>query len=308
MTGQDGPDTSESARGAGGLDSGLGSGPAGSDGSDGSDGETGGVEPVPSAAATVFGARLPLAVRYSELLATAGVERGLIGPRETGRLWERHLLNCAVLAEAIPAAAPDAAGSPGHPPEVVDVGSGAGLPGIPLALARPDLRVTLLEPMDRRCRFLGEVVAQLGLDEQVTVVRGRAPDFADLPPRRVFDVSVARAVAPLAQLGAVLLPMTRPGGVMLALRGSRILEELQAARSDLDSQGWREVDVVTCGAGLVEEPTRLLRAVRSRSSARGDGGRGRRGADDRQARRATQQRRAREGTPDRPARGRSRST
>ncbi|CUU57314.1 16S rRNA (guanine527-N7)-methyltransferase [Parafrankia irregularis] len=265
------------------------------------------IEVVPDAATRVFGDRLDLAVQYAELLATAGVERGLIGPRETGRLWSRHLLNSAVLAEAVPTAA-ELPGPSGRVPEVVDVGSGAGLPGVPLALARPDLRVTLLEPMERRCRFLSEVVAQLGLEEQIEVVRGRAPDLAQRPPHRDFDVSVARAVAPLGRLGAVLLPMTRSGGVMLALRGSRILEELQAARSDLDSQGWREVDVVTCGADLVEEPTRVLRATRTVAAARGDGGRGRRGTDDRQARRATQPRRVREGTPDRPARGRSRST
>ncbi|WP_018504091.1 16S rRNA (guanine(527)-N(7))-methyltransferase RsmG [Parafrankia discariae] len=294
-----------------------------------SEGPAGTAEVVPDAARTVFGDRLGLAVRYAELLSTAGVERGLIGPRETGRLWERHLLNSAVLAEAIPtwpfspgstssspgstppgsdSAASGSAGSGEPALEVVDVGSGAGLPGIPLALARPDLRVTLLEPMERRCRFLAEAVAELGLAGQVEVVRGRAPDVSELPPHRTFDVTVARAVAPLGRLGAVLLPITRPGGVMLALRGSRILEELQAARSDLDSLGWREVNVMTCGAGLVDEPTRVLRAMRSPQSTQGDGGRGRRGADDRQARRTTQPRRPREGTRDRPARGRSRST
>ncbi|ABW16653.1 methyltransferase GidB [Parafrankia sp. EAN1pec] len=272
-----------------------------------SEGPTDAAEVVPDAAQTVFGDRFGLAVRYVEMLSTAGVERGLIGPRETGRLWERHLLNSAVLAEAVPtrSASP---GSDEAALEVVDVGSGAGLPGIPLALARPDLRVTLLEPMERRCRFLAEAVAELGLAGQVEVVRGRAPDVAELPPHRTFDVTVARAVAPLGRLGAVLLPMTRPGGVMLALRGSRILEELQAVRSDLDSQGWREVNVMTCGAGLVDEPTRVLRATRSPQATQGDGGRGRRGADDRQARWTTQPRRPREGTRDRPARGRSRST
>ncbi|WP_235488321.1 16S rRNA (guanine(527)-N(7))-methyltransferase RsmG, partial [Frankia sp. AvcI1] len=170
---------------------------------------------APAAAAELFGPRLAAAERFTELLATAGVERGLIGPRETDRLWERHVINCGVLAEVVPEGA-----------DAVDVGSGAGLPGIPLALARPDVRVVLLEPMERRCRFLQEVVAAVGLEEQVSVLRGRAPDAGIGPEGRRFGVAVARAVAPLERLGAILLPMLQPGGVMLAMRGSRILEEL----------------------------------------------------------------------------------
>lgn len=267
---------------------------------------------TPPAAVKVFGDRLDAAMRYAELLATAGVERGLIGPRETDRLWDRHLLNCAVLAEAV--AAPVRMGDSGTtfaPPEIVDVGSGAGLPGIPLALVLPEARVTLLEPMERRCRFLDEAVTRLGLGGRVKVLRGRAPDVAAPPSGRSFDVAVARAVAPLERLGAVLLPLVRPGGVMLAMRGSRILTELAEARSGLDSQGWREVDVMTCGADLVAEPTRVLRAVRSVEPARGDE-RGRRGGgeqhDEKQARRTARPRRAREAGRDQPARGRARST
>jgi 16S rRNA (guanine527-N7)-methyltransferase len=187
---------------------------------------------------------------YADLLVTVGVERGLIGPRETDRIWERHLLNSAVVQEAVGAAA-----------TVVDVGSGAGLPGIPLVLARPDIRVTLLEPMQRRCVFLREAVARLGLEEQVTVIRGRAPDVAATVGGRAFDVAVARALASLPRVGAMLVPIVEPGGVMLALRGSRVVEELSVARDELDAQGWREVDVVTCGVGRLSEPTTVLRAV-----------------------------------------------
>ena len=216
----------------------------------------------PVTAAEVFGPALPAAAEYAELLATAGVERGLIGPREAGRLWDRHILNSAVVAEAVPRGA-----------RVLDVGSGAGLPGIPVALARPDLAVTLLEPMARRCAFLTEVVTALGLGDRVEVVRGRAPDAAGLlsagarsgvaaPAAAGFDVVLARALAPLDRLGAMLLPMTRVGGVMLALRGSRIDEELVSAGAELAAQGWVDVDVVRCGTARLTEPTIVLRALR----------------------------------------------
>jgi 16S rRNA (guanine527-N7)-methyltransferase len=255
----------------------------------------GAVGSPPATAAEVFGPALPAAAEYAELLATAGVERGLIGPREAGRLWDRHILNSAVVAEAVPRGA-----------RVLDVGSGAGLPGIPVALARPDLAVTLLEPMARRCAFLTEVVTALGLGDRVEVVRGRAPDAAGLlsagarsadprspapsspapsspapsedrrpgaarpgarsgfagPAAAGFDVVLARALAPLDRLGAMLLPMTRVGGVMLALRGSRIDEELVSAGAELAAQGWVDVDVVRCGTARLTEPTIVLRALR----------------------------------------------
>jgi len=256
---------------------------------------------VPPIASELFGARLPAAVRYTQLLATAGVERGLIGPREAERLWDRHVINCAVLAEAVPDGA-----------EVVDVGSGAGLPGIPLALARPDVRVVLLEPMERRCRFLQEVVVALDLEDRVSVRRGRAPDAGIGPDGRRFGVAVARAVAPLERLGAILLPMLQPGGVMLAMRGSRILEELQDARGSLGTQGWHPVDVVMCGEGRVDEPTRVLRAVRSTQLTRAESRKGRGDGerhDGRQVRRtARDSRRSREVGRDQPTRGQSRST
>ncbi|WP_239307959.1 MULTISPECIES: 16S rRNA (guanine(527)-N(7))-methyltransferase RsmG [unclassified Frankia] len=204
----------------------------------------------PAVARDVFGDAFDLACVYADILVSAGVERGLIGPRETDRIWDRHLLNSAVVEEAV-----------GPASTVVDVGSGAGLPGIPLALARPDIRVTLLEPMQRRCVFLHEAVARLGLEGRVTVVRGRAPNIGTTVEGHEFDVAVARALAPLGRLGAMLVPILGPGGVMLALRGSRVVEELSVARGELDAQGWCEVDVVKCGVGRLSEPATVLRAV-----------------------------------------------
>jgi 16S rRNA (guanine527-N7)-methyltransferase len=266
-----------------------------------SGGSGGAEEQAPAHAADLFGPRLDLAVRYANLLATEGVRRGLIGPRESERMWDRHLLNCAVLGEVVPGDA-----------TVVDVGSGAGLPGIPLALARPDLRVTLLEPMDRRCRFLDEAIGVLDLGERVSVLRGRAPDVLRGAGGLRFDVAVARAVAPMERLGAMLLPVVRPGGVMLAMRGSRVMEELVDARGGLGAQGWHDVDVVMCGTGRLDEPTRVLRAVRAiRPEASGGktryGGGGRH--DEQQGRRkAREPRRGGEAGRDQRARGQARST
>jgi 16S rRNA (guanine527-N7)-methyltransferase len=176
-------------------------------------------DPVaPPEAATVFGPALDQARAYVRLLATDGTVRGLIGPREVPRLWDRHLLNSAAVAALVP---PDA--------RVVDVGSGAGLPGIPLALVRPELRITLLEPLARRVAFLTECVDRLGL-EHVTVVRGRAEEG---PVRRSLggaDVVTARAVAPLDRLAGWCLPLLRAGGQLLALKGSTAAEELAAVR------------------------------------------------------------------------------
>jgi 16S rRNA (guanine527-N7)-methyltransferase len=172
---------------------------------------------VPPEAAAVFGPAVDRAAEYARLLATDGTVRGLIGPREIPRLWDRHLLNSAAIASLVPAGA-----------RVVDVGSGAGLPGIPLALARPDLTVTLLEPLARRVAFLTECVERLRLDT-VTVIRGRAEEG---PVRRELggaDVVTARAVAPLDKLAGWCLPLLRPGGQLLALKGSSAAEELAAA-------------------------------------------------------------------------------
>lgn len=199
----------------------------------------------PQEAATVFGDRLADVVRYAELLADAGVRRGLIGPREVPRLWERHLLNCAVLSEVID---PDVS--------VCDVGSGAGLPGIPLALARPDLQITLLEPLLRRTTFLEEVVKLLGLSN-VTVVRGRAEEMlGNLPP---VDVVTARAVAPLERLAGWGLPLLRPHGEMAVLKGDTAEEELKAARAALARLGAVDAVVVQVGEGIVQPLSTVVR-------------------------------------------------
>jgi len=171
---------------------------------------------VPAEAGSVFGPAVDAAAEYARLLATEGTVRGMIGPREVPRLWERHLLNSAAIASLVPVGA-----------RVVDVGSGAGLPGIPLALVRPDLTVTLLEPLARRVAFLTECVRRLGL-ERVTVVRGRAEEG---PIRRQLggaDVVTARAVAPLDKLAGWCLPLLRPGGLLLAMKGSTAAAELAA--------------------------------------------------------------------------------
>ena len=168
---------------------------------------------------SIFGSRVDMAVRYHDLLATRGIEWGLLGPREAERLWSRHILNCAAIAPMIPA---DAC--------VVDVGSGAGLPGIPLALVRPDLNVTLLDSLLRRVQFLELVTGELGLGDQVTVVRERAEQCT-----RVYEVVVARAVAPLWRLIEWCEPMM--GKCLVALKGEGAETEVEDAASILDRRG-----------------------------------------------------------------------
>ena len=164
--------------------------------------------------------RLPVAEKYVDLLATVGVERGLIGPRETPRLWERHVLNCLAVSPAIPAGS-----------SLADLGSGAGLPGLVLAIGRPDLRVTLVEPLLRRTTFLTEAVAALGLDS-VRVVRGRAEE---LHGREVFDVVTARALAPLERLLGWGMPLVSSDGALLAMKGSSAADEIAAAAETVRS-------------------------------------------------------------------------
>ncbi|MFG2723955.1 16S rRNA (guanine(527)-N(7))-methyltransferase RsmG [Streptomyces canus] len=201
--------------------------------------------PAPEQAREVFGDRFDDAVRYAELLAEAGVQRGLIGPREVPRLWERHLLNCAVLSEVVPEGV-----------TVCDVGSGAGLPGIPLALVREDLKITLLEPLLRRTTFLTEVVELLGLDH-VTVVRGRAEEvMGKLTP---VHVVTARAVAPLDRLATWGIPLLRPYGEMLALKGDTAEEELKAAGTALSKLGAVETSILHVGEGVVDPLSTVVR-------------------------------------------------
>ena len=200
---------------------------------------------VPSEARRVFASeRLSLAERYADLLATEGVVRGLIGPREAPRLWERHLLNSAVLAEAIPEGS-----------SVCDIGTGAGLPGIVVAIARPDVRMTLVEPLLRRTTFLEEVVADLGLDH-VTVVRGRADD---LHGRQTFDVVTSRAVAPLERLLGWSMPLVAPEGALVAVKGRSVREEIETARAFLTTWRCAEPEVVELGVDVVSPPTTVVR-------------------------------------------------
>ncbi|MEU4557309.1 16S rRNA (guanine(527)-N(7))-methyltransferase RsmG [Actinoplanes sp. NPDC023936] len=195
---------------------------------------------------------MALAGRYAELLATEGVIRGLIGPRETPRLWERHLINCGVMSQIIPSGA-----------SVVDVGSGAGLPGIVLAVARPDLVITLVEPLARRTAFLDEVVELLDLDN-VTVIRGRAEEVAG---RIEADIVTARAVAALDKLAGWCLPLAKVGGRLLALKGASAAEEVAEHGAALSALGGGEVTVRLCGEGLIDPPATVVDVVKERQVA-----------------------------------------
>lgn len=209
-----------------------------------------------TAARTLFGDRLSLAVAYAGLLVTDGVVRGLIGPREAPRIWDRHLLNCAAVAERIPLGS-----------TVLDVGSGAGLPGLVLAVARPDLSVTLVEPLARRTAFLVEAVAQLDLAASVQVVRGRAEEIASggggVEPL-TGDVVTARAVAPLDRLARWCLPLAVPGGRLVALKGASAVEEVAEHAAIVDRLGGGRPEVHHCGAGVVEPPTTVIEIARER--------------------------------------------
>lgn len=196
-------------------------------------------------AGEVFGDRLDMAKAYHDSLATTAAERGFIGPKEVDRLWERHILNCAVIGEAFAAGA-----------SVADVGSGAGLPGIPLAIARPDLEVTLIEPLLKRSVYLREVKEELALDN-VTVIRGRAEE----QPRGQFDAVTSRAVAPLGKLAGWSLPLVKHGGVMVAMKGASVSEELQRDQSEITAAGGMDPEIFTVG-GALPQPTTLIRIVR----------------------------------------------
>lgn len=221
-------------------------------------GATLGPGPRGEAAAAVFGPRVDIARSYAELLAGPGVERGLLGPRELGRLWDRHLLNSAVVGELI---------APGE--RVIDIGSGAGLPGIPLAIARPDLEVVLLEPMLRRSEFLLEAVAELGL--AVEVVRGRAEEPWVRERFGARDVAVSRAVAPLDKLTKWSMPLLRVDGRMVAIKGERAPEEVEAHRRVMAASGALDVRVVTCGGNYLHPPSTVVLARRGKRPRQGPG-------------------------------------
>lgn len=212
------------------------------------------VSPAPQAVDTFFGPRVELAQRYAEILAGAGVEWGLLGPREVDRLWERHLFNSAAVAELL------------DPNErVADIGSGAGLPGIPLALARPDLRLTLIEPLLRRSEFLREVVDELGID--VAVVRGRAEESTVHDQVGEMDAVVSRAVASLDKLTRWCMPLLRVDGRMLAIKGERAEDEVREHRRVMASLGAVDERVMRCGESLLNPPVTVVVARRGATKA-----------------------------------------
>lgn len=211
--------------------------------------------PAPPEAVEVFGARLEDAERYVRVLAGAGIERGLIGPKEIDRLWERHVLNSAAVAELV---------EDGE--TVVDVGSGAGLPGIPMALARPAARIVLVEPLLRRAEFLTEVTQELGLE--VTVVRGRAEEKTVRQQVGQIDAVTSRAVASLDKLTRWCLPLVRDGGRMLAIKGERAEEEVVEHRRVMNSLGVADVRVVKCGVNYLTPPATVVVARRGTRSSR----------------------------------------
>ncbi|MFQ4148120.1 16S rRNA (guanine(527)-N(7))-methyltransferase RsmG [Arthrobacter sp. LAPM80] len=196
------------------------------------------------AAERIFGDRLDLAKRYVEHLATSGIERGLIGPREVPRLWSRHVLNCAVVAELIDDGA-----------KVADVGSGAGLPGLCLAIARPDLYLTLIEPLERRVTWLEEVVMDLGLSN-VEIIRSRAEAAIG---KVECSVVTARAVSALKTLAPLTIPLLGGEGELLAIKGRSAEEEIATAGKTIRNLGGYLTEVLVAGQEVLEEPTTVVR-------------------------------------------------
>lgn len=206
-----------------------------------------GVEREPDAATTLFGDRIELARAYTAALAEHGEERGLIGPQELPRLWTRHVLNSAIAAPLFPAG-----GLAG------DVGSGAGLPGLVLAIARPDVRWVLIEPMERRVTWLEEQVAALGL-ENVVVERARAEEAGRY--EGVLDAVTARAVSALRTLIPWVAPLARDGGELILLKGMGAPAEIEAAQKQIRRFKLSDVRVEVLGEGLLAEETRVVRAT-----------------------------------------------
>jgi len=221
---------------------------SGRDGADGTRADAAAVvvPPTPAPAARVFGDRLGLAEHFVRVLADTGISHGLIGPREAPRLWDRHVLNCAIAHLAIP--------QRGESQAVVDVGSGAGLPGLALAIARPDLHLHLVEPLARRTGWLSGTVAELGLTN-VTVHTARAEALWD---RLHAPWVTARAVSNIVQLAEWTLPLLEPRGTLLALKGSRAGEELAQGRTALTRLGVVDASVLELGDDVLEEPTTVL--------------------------------------------------
>jgi 16S rRNA (guanine527-N7)-methyltransferase len=197
---------------------------------------------------------------YAGSLATVGVELGLLGPREVDRIWTRHILNCAVVAD--PVVDLVRVGD-----QVADVGSGAGLPGLVWAIARPDIKVTLIEPLLRRADYLATVLTQLvqadaTITERVQVLRTRAEDLVRETPWQPFDLVTARAVAPMNRLLGWTAPLLREGGRLVALKGQSAATEVEQSREQAHLVGMGDLNVLTVGAGIVEPPTTVIMGVR----------------------------------------------
>lgn len=205
------------------------------------------VPPTPPEAALVFGARLEQAEHFVRILADTGMSRGLIGPRETPRLWDRHVLNCAVVHLLIPAT--------NSSQQVIDVGSGAGLPGLALAIARPDLELHLVEPLARRTAWLVEATRELGLDN-VTVHTARAEAMWG---RLLVPWVTARAVTGIVQLAEWTLPLLSGGGSLLALKGSKAQDELTDHLGTLKRLGVTDAAIEEAGSDVLAEPTTVVR-------------------------------------------------
>lgn len=210
------------------------------------------IEPEPAAAKDLCGDAIAAVRAYTLSLGLRGEELGLIGPDEARRLWSRHILNCALLAPELPTQ-----GVRGGRPSIADVGSGAGLPGLVIAMIRPDIDVTLIEPLERRTRWLVEQVHELEL-ANVSVFTGRAEDYT---PRHSFDVVTARAVKALKGLVPMLAPLVVPGGQLALLKGQRIDAEIDDAQPIFHRHQVTGVQSRTLGIGTVEEPTRLFTAT-----------------------------------------------
>ena len=201
-------------------------------------------EAEPAVAAVIFGDRLDLARRYAALLIRDSDTLGLLGPREMPKLWSRHILNSAVVSELVPDGA-----------TVADVGSGAGLPGIPMAIAQPNAHFTLIEPMERRSDWLKAVVAELGL-ENVSVLRARAEEVGE-----VFDLVTARAVSALPKLLRLTVPLTRHGGAIIALKGSKAAEEIEESKKLSKKLKIAGFEVIHTGAQILDESTLVVRTT-----------------------------------------------
>jgi len=206
--------------------------------------ETSAAEPEPAIAAELFGDTIDTARSYARELISRGEELGLIGPQELDRIWSRHIVNCALVAPLL------------RPGRVGDVGSGAGLPGLVLAIARPDVRLVLIEPMERRVEWLRGETERLRL-ENVEVLRGRAEDVGELR----LDQVTARAVSALRTLIPMAAPLARIGGELLLMKGARVADEIEAARKQIARARLHDVEVLELGSGVVPETTRVFRAI-----------------------------------------------